>query len=74
MGLERYVVDAVVLEGRSRREIARLHGISKNWIYQLIARSPPAGGCLTAKRGREGVCPRRLVASGCTVVTGRPRL
>jgi transposase len=55
MGLERCVVDAVVLEGRSRREIARLHGISKGWIYQLIARSRPAGGCLTANRGREGV-------------------
>ena len=26
MGLERYVVDAVVLEGRSPTEIARLHG------------------------------------------------
>jgi hypothetical protein len=28
-GMARYVVDAVVLEGRGPREIARAHGISK---------------------------------------------
>ena len=28
-GMARYVVDAVVLEGRSPREVARAHGISK---------------------------------------------
>lgn len=37
-GLARYVVDAVVLEGRSAREVASAHGISKSWIYDLIAR------------------------------------
>ena len=36
MGMGRYVVDAVVLEGRSAREVARAHGISKTWIYELI--------------------------------------
>ncbi len=43
MGLERYVVDAVVLEGRSPRELARLHGISKSWIYQLVTRFRAGG-------------------------------
>jgi len=43
MGLARYVVDAVVLEGRSAREIARAHGISKSWIYELIARYRTGG-------------------------------
>jgi transposase InsO family protein len=43
MGLERYVVDAVVLEHRSPREIARLHGISKSWIYELLARFREGG-------------------------------
>ena len=32
MGLARYVVDAVVLEGRSPTEIARRHGISRSWL------------------------------------------
>jgi transposase InsO family protein len=43
MGLARYVVDAVVLEGRSAREVAKAHGISKSWIYELIARYQTGG-------------------------------
>jgi transposase InsO family protein len=42
-GLARYVVDAVVLEGRSAREVAGAHGISKSWIYELIARYRDGG-------------------------------
>jgi hypothetical protein len=42
-GLARYVVDAVVLEGRSAREVAKAHGISKSWIYELIARYRDGG-------------------------------
>lgn len=42
-GLARYVVDAVVLEGRGAREVARAHGISKSWIYELIARYRDGG-------------------------------
>ena len=38
MGLERYVVDAVLIEKRSPTEIARAHGISRSWLYALIAR------------------------------------
>ncbi len=38
MGMGRYVVDAVLSEGRSAREVARAHGISKSWIYELIGR------------------------------------
>ncbi|HEV7529612.1 MAG TPA: hypothetical protein VGO29_12010 [Solirubrobacteraceae bacterium] len=39
MALARYVVDAVLLEGRSAREVAAAHGISKSWIYVLIFRA-----------------------------------
>jgi transposase InsO family protein len=42
-GLARYVVDAVLLEGRSAREVAKAHGISKSWIYELIARYRDGG-------------------------------
>src|SRR5579863_10277672 len=38
MGLARYVVDAVVLEGRSPTELAVTHGLSRSWIYALVAR------------------------------------
>jgi transposase InsO family protein len=43
MGIGRYVVDAVLLEGRSAREVARAHGISKTWIYELISRYRAGG-------------------------------
>lgn len=43
MGLARYVVDAVLLEGRSAREVATAHGISKSWIYVLIKRYQAGG-------------------------------
>ncbi|MGA3184797.1 MAG: helix-turn-helix domain-containing protein, partial [Candidatus Dormibacteria bacterium] len=61
MGLERYVVDAVVLEGRSPREIARLHGISKSWIYQLVTRFRAGGyDALTARSRRPHGCSHQV--------------
>jgi len=53
MGLERYVVDAVVLEGRSPTEIARRHGISRSWLYQLVARYRTGGYAALAPRSRR---------------------
>ena len=43
MGMARYVVDAVLIEGRSAREVAAAHGISKSWIYVLIERYRAGG-------------------------------
>jgi transposase InsO family protein len=37
------VVDAVLVEGRSAREVAQAHGISKSWIYELISRYRTGG-------------------------------
>jgi transposase InsO family protein len=33
-----YLVQAVVFEGRSAREVAAQHGISKSWLCELVAR------------------------------------
>jgi transposase len=38
LDLARYLVDAVVLEQRSCREVARAHGVSKSWVAALVAR------------------------------------
>lgn len=43
MDLGRYVVDAVVLEGRSYREVARAHGVSKSWVAKLVGRYRQGG-------------------------------
>ncbi len=58
MGMARYVVDAVVLEGRSVREVARAHGLSKTWIYELLGRYR-AGGyeALEPRSRRPRNCP-----------------
>jgi len=43
MELARFVVDAVVLEGRSCREVGRAHGVSKSWVAALVARYREGG-------------------------------
>jgi transposase InsO family protein len=58
MGMARYVVDAVLLEGRGVREVAAAHGISRSWIYELIGRFR-AGGyeALEPRSHRPRSCP-----------------
>jgi transposase InsO family protein len=60
MGMARYVVDAVLLEGRSAGEVARAHGISRSWIYELIGRFR-AGGyeALEPRSHRPRSCPHQ---------------
>src|SRR5947208_15953638 len=53
MGMARYVVDAVLLKGTSAREVARAHGISKTWIYELIRRYRAGGYDALAQRSRR---------------------
>ncbi len=43
MELARFVVDAVVLEGRSCRDVARSHGVSKSWVAERVARYRAGG-------------------------------
>ena len=43
MVLRQMVVDAVVLEGRSIREVARSYGVSKSWVYELVRRFREGG-------------------------------
>ena len=43
MDLARYVVDAVVLEGRSYREVAAAHGVSKSYVGKLVGRFRDGG-------------------------------
>ena len=61
MGRERYVVDAVVLEGRSAREVARASGLSKSWICKLVARFRQGGyPALDPRSKRPRSCPHQV--------------
>jgi transposase InsO family protein len=53
MDLARYVVDAVVLEGRGVREVARSHGVSKSWVSVQLARYREGGYEALAPRSRR---------------------
>jgi transposase InsO family protein len=53
MALARYVVDAVVLEGRGVREVARTHGVSKSWVSVQLARYRQGGYEALAPRSRR---------------------
>ena len=53
MGLERYVVDAVLLEKRGVGEVANAHGISRFWLYKLLARFRVGGYAALEPRSRR---------------------
>ena len=38
MDLAGYVINAVLVEGRSVEEVAADHGVSRSWLYELLAR------------------------------------
>jgi len=53
MGLERYLVEAVAVEGRSISELARSHGVSRFWIYRQLARYREGGYAALEPRSRR---------------------
>lgn len=55
MDLARFVVDAVVLEGRSYRDVAAAHGVSKSWVGKLVARYRSGGYEALAPRSKANV-------------------
>lgn len=60
MELARYIVDAVVLEGRSYGEVARAHGVSKSWVAKCVWRFRSGGyEAVTARSKRAHSIPNR---------------
>jgi transposase InsO family protein len=52
-GLGRYIVDAVVLEHLSPTQLARDHGISKRWAFELLRRFKEGGYAALEPRSRR---------------------
>lgn len=64
MALGRYLVEAVVLERRSVSELARRHGVSRNWIYKLLKRFHEGGfPALEPRSRRPKTCAHETAAS-----------
>jgi len=63
MDLARYVVEAVLVEGRSYREVARAHGVSKSWVGKVVSRFREGGyEALTPRSRAPGHVPHRTPA------------
>src|SRR5919199_5792475 len=64
MDLAGYVVNAVLVEGRSVKEECEAHDISRSWLYELIARYREAGDeGLRPQSKRPRSSPTRVAAS-----------
>jgi transposase len=50
MGMAQLVVTAVLVQGRSRSEVARTYGVSRRWVITLVQRFEA--------EGPEGLLPR----------------
>lgn len=51
--LGRYIVDAVVIERRSPTQLAREHGLSKRWVFELLRRFKEGGYPALEPRSRK---------------------
>jgi transposase InsO family protein len=61
MVLAQYLVEAILSEGRSPTELARSHGISRSWIYALLARHKEGGvEALRPRSRRPRSCPHAV--------------
>jgi transposase InsO family protein len=63
MDLAGYVIKAVLVEGRSVAEVAADHGISRSWMYELLARHRAEGDAgLKPKSRRPRSSPTQVSA------------
>jgi transposase len=53
MSMARVVIMAVVLEGRTRSEVAREYGLSRRWVQKLVARYRVEGEAAFVPRSRR---------------------
>ena len=64
MDLAGYVINAVVVEGKSVAEVAAAHDVSRSWLYELLVRYRAAGEeGLKAGSRRPRTSPTRVSAS-----------
>lgn len=64
MDLSGYVINAVLVEGRSVNDVCEAHDISRSWLYELIARYREQGEVgLEPQSKRPHSSPTRVAAS-----------
>jgi transposase len=53
MGMAQLVVTAVLVEGRSKAEVARTYGVSRRWVITLVQRFLADGDAGLVPRSRR---------------------
>lgn len=53
MSLARVVVTAVIVEGRSKTQVARDYGVARSWVYELLKRFEAEGEAAFEPRSRK---------------------
>ena len=76
MSKARLVITAVVVEGCTQAEVARLYGVSKGWVSKLVARYRDEGEAAFSPRSRRpNASPRATPAAVVElIVTVRKQL
>lgn len=70
MSKARLIITAVVVEGRSQREVARAYGINQSWVSRLVARYRAEGGAAFEPRSRRPkTSPTAIPPATVTLIT-----
>src|SRR5215208_2325893 len=73
MSKARLIITAVVVEGRSQREVARAYGINQSWISRLVARYRAEGEAAFEPRSRRPkTSPTAIPPVPVTLITELP--
>jgi transposase len=64
MSMARVVITAVVVEGRSKSEVARDYGVSRRWVQTLVARYQAEGEAAFEPRSRRPHSNPRHIPDG----------
>jgi transposase-like protein len=62
MEMASYLVTAVLMKGQSVRQVARDHGVSKTWLYELLARYQAKGDAGLVPRSKRPKRSRTRIA------------
>ena len=63
MSLTRLLITSVVVENRSVRDVAATYGVSRSWLYELLARYRREGEAVFEPRSRRPKTSPRAVAA-----------
>lgn len=76
MSKARLVITAVIVEGRSPAEVARCYGVSRSWVYELVARYRSEGDAAFQPRSRRPKTSPSAIPNGTVelIITLRRQL